>query len=136
MHMLCNDVLGKVDSGTREVLGFDRPLKLETIARLQIPLDRVKGTVYNLTEWKYGFSTAIYTYGDILRLVNYVQKYMVKGQQQIFGRYFWYSKNMELYPELELRNEWGAFASSFSPVRENSAGMRFKFENHNTLKEE
>ena len=138
MHCLMNDVLDKVDSGTRMVLGFDKPLRLDTINRLGIAPDRVKGIVYNITEWPYGFTTAIYTFGDILQLVNYIQKYMVKGQQQIFGKYFWYSRNMKIYPDIELlESEYShgrSFQKSAAEARYSSgAGCSFKYENHNTM---
>ena len=64
-HALINDCDFKfVDSGTRLVKGHDKPLKIDTIKRLHI-CDKLGcdisdlPVVYNVSDWRYGFSTAI-----------------------------------------------------------------------------
>lgn len=83
-HALINDCDFKfVDSGTRLVRGHDKPLKIDTIKRLHI-CDKLGcdisdlPVVYNVSDWKYGFSTAIQTYGQMSNLAFYVTKYITK----------------------------------------------------------
>lgn len=83
-HALINDCDFKfVDSGTRLVKGHDKPLKIDTIKRLHI-CDKLGcdisdlPVVYNVSDWKYGFSTAIQTYGQMSNLAFYVTKYITK----------------------------------------------------------
>lgn len=104
-HMLCNNIFELVDSGTRNVEGFTKPLKISTIERYNIPDNRIKNIIYNVKNWKYGFSTALYTYGDGIGVSKYVADYITKGSKRIFGRYYWVSKNLNMYAPIELRDE-------------------------------
>ena len=104
-HMLSNNVFELVDSGTRKVEGFSKPLKVSTIERYGITPDRVKHVIYNVQNWKYGFSTAEYTYGDGAGVSKYVADYITKGTKRIFGRYYWVSKNLRMYAPIELVDE-------------------------------
>ncbi|MBQ9121273.1 MAG: hypothetical protein IJY12_02785 [Clostridia bacterium] len=110
-HLLVNDVFNLVDSGTRKVEGFDNPVSLATIRRLQIPEDRIKHVVYNVTDWKYGFSTAIHVYGDRNRMKNYLLKYITKDDNKIFGKRYWFSKNNTIYPVIQYENTFGFYQS-------------------------
>lgn len=99
-HALINDCDFKfVDSGTRLVKGHDKPLKIDTIKRLHI-CDKLGcdisdlPVVYNVSDWRYGFSTAIQTYGQMSNLAFYVTKYITKDVKKIFGKFFWSSKNI------------------------------------------
>lgn len=108
-HIVTNDVFKLVDSGTRVVDGFRKPIKLETIAKYNIPESRIKSVVYNLPEWKLGWSTAIKVYGDSIGVAAYIAKYMTKTSEtldaeKIFGKRYWCSRNMELYAPVELEN--------------------------------
>lgn len=79
-HLLCNDIFELVDSGKRS-----------------------NGRkVYNLPEWKYGFSTAIYTHGDRAKLSCYITKYITKGNDSVFGRFYWSSRNIVREPDITL----------------------------------
>lgn len=85
-HLLCNDGVFKlVDSG-----------KFEKCK------DGVKRPVYNVSDWKYGFSTAIEIYGDICACACYLTKYITKQSNMIFGRYYWSSRNLIRSPETIL----------------------------------
>ena len=106
-HALTNDVdLGFTDSGTRCVKGYSKPVKLETIREKKLleksglSEDDLK-VVYNITDWKYGFSTAIATYGDPANLAFYVTKYLTKDVKKIFGKFYWHSQNIRTKPEVE-----------------------------------
>lgn len=71
MHGLINDALDVMDSGTRTVKGFDKPVKLATIRSMGLSKN-VQDIVYNVPAWKYGFSTAVKVHGDpvLLRLTS------------------------------------------------------------------
>lgn len=85
-----------------KVKGIKKPIKEETIKKYNVPVDRVLYPVYNCKDWKYGFSTAISVYGTPSRLANYVLKYITKDIENIFGKTYWCSKNLKLYPDIEL----------------------------------
>lgn len=71
-----------VDSGTVSVPGHKKPIKRSTAKRLHIPLDDWH-TVYNIPEWRYGFSTAIPVYGnDRGALAAYMCKEFCKDVQK------------------------------------------------------
>ena len=109
-HALINDChLKFVDSSTRLVRGFDKPVHLQTIreknllARSGLSEDDLR-VVYNISDWKYGFSTAIETYGDPANLAFYVTKYLTKDVKKIFGRFYWHSQNINTKPVTEYLN--------------------------------
>ena len=89
-HVLCNDVLSLVDSGTVKVPKRKKPIKIATADRYKIPLEDRK-TVYNITDWIWGFSTAIQITGDDCRVkvANYLRKYLTKDSDKIGGRYYY-----------------------------------------------
>ena len=89
-HVLCNDVLSMVDSGTVSVPQKKKPVKVSTADRYKIPLEDRK-VVYNISDWSYGFSTAIEITGDPERIktANYLRKYLTKDTEKIGGRYYY-----------------------------------------------
>lgn len=94
-HLLCNAAaLGLVDSGTVSVPEHKKPIKVATADRLHIPVD-VRKTVYNVPNWKLGFSTAVMTYGDVAAVANYVGKYITKGEEKIGGRWYYSGGKLE-----------------------------------------
>ena len=92
-HALISGDLTMVDSGTRIVEGFDKPLSFSTI-RSKGLTGKIISPVYNVTDWKYGFSTAVPIYGDGAALSTYVTKYITKNCKKIFGKYYWSSKGL------------------------------------------
>ena len=92
-HALINDVLPKVDSGTISLRG-KKPHRPRSEAQRAAWLASGGRTVYNLSAWGWGFSTAIYLYGDRAAAVGYVTKYITKAQKKIGGR--WYYSGGEL----------------------------------------
>lgn len=52
-------------------------------------VDRGGHKVYNITDWTFGFSTAIGLYGDYASAVGYVCKYISKAQAKIGGRWYY-----------------------------------------------
>lgn len=97
-HGFINDVLEMVDSGTRLVKGRKKPVKLDTLKRLGID-EKDTQIVYNVPDWKFGFTTAIIPQGN--GLYSYITKYITKDNKAIFGRYYWSSRNLVREPEIE-----------------------------------
>lgn len=54
--------------------------------------------VYNLTEWRYGYSTAVHIYGSREAALGYISKYITKAQQSglghIGGRWYLHGGNL------------------------------------------
>lgn len=103
-HAIINGALKLVDSGTRLVEGFDRPIKLSTI-RAKGLMSRIRAVVFNLPEWKYGFSTAVAidkAHDGLARIGNYLMKYITKDTEKIFGKRYWFSRGLRIYPEVQL----------------------------------
>lgn len=116
-HMLCNNIFQLVDSGTKTYTHFKRPMRDATALARGLDPDQGQ-TVYNVPEWRYGFTTAIKVYGDPGKLAFYLTKYLTKDMKKIFGKYYWSSKNIVRKPQIILSNsdydavqasEYGAF---------------------------
>lgn len=45
--------------------------------------------IYNMPQWKLGFSTAIPTYGDNFAIAKYITKYITKDFCKIFGNFYY-----------------------------------------------
>lgn len=88
MHGLVSGDMQFVDSGTVQVAGYSKPMKLETALRKNIPAEQLH-TVYNMPQWSLGFSTAIPTYGDVVNCAKYITKYVTKDVQKIFGNFYY-----------------------------------------------
>lgn len=100
-HVLIRGDLKVVDSGTVTWKGQKKPVKRSTAQRMGVKFECLQ-TVYNVPSWKLGYSTAIRTYGDGQELAYYVGKYITKGNDKIFGRYYWHSQNIKQWPEVYL----------------------------------
>ncbi len=59
--------------------------------------------IYNMPQWKFGFSTAIELYGDFINCAKYITKYISKDFRKIFGS-FYYAGGCGLvrHPDVEL----------------------------------
>lgn len=103
-HCLINDVFPMIDSGTRICEGnLRKPMRIETIQRLGLQ-DKIKSVVYNVPDWKYGFSTAIPVYGNGRALAAYITKYVTKECEKIFGKYYWSCEKLTRDPEITYTN--------------------------------
>jgi hypothetical protein len=58
-------------------------------------------TIYNMPQWKYGWTTAIPTQGDPQRIAHYITKYITKAGGKIFGNYY-YAGGRDLIREAEV----------------------------------
>lgn len=91
-HFLMNDCLPLEDSGTVIRPNGGKPVKVKTALYQRYKLEDCR-TVYNLKDWKLGFTTAIRLYGDRAAVASYIGKYITKGQK-VGGR--WYYSGGEL----------------------------------------
>lgn len=90
-HGLINDSLTFVDSGTVKVPSktFNKPLKKSTAKSYGYSLsDPNVRTVYNISEYKLGFSTAVHIDNNVESVSKYMTKYTCKNFQKIFGQSF------------------------------------------------
>lgn len=89
-HVLTNSALCLVDSGTVKCPRHKKPIKIRTADRYGVPLSDRK-TVFNISDWVYGFSTAIAIDGDplLVKVGNYLRKYMTKDEQKVGGRWYY-----------------------------------------------
>lgn len=85
----------------------------------------------NTPEWRYGFTTAIPLDDQKIRVANYVTKYITKGSDKIFGKYFWSSKNIQREPHVILTDtDFSAVnAEVFQPLAFND-NLQFKYESN------
>lgn len=51
-------------------------------------------TIYNMPQWKYGFSTAFRLYGDGQTVARYMTKYITKDLSKIFGKFYFSSRGL------------------------------------------
>lgn len=87
--------------------------------------------VYNVTDWRYGWSTCIKLDDQKMRVANYVTKYITKGSDKIFGKYFWSSKNIQREPQIILTDTEfeSVTAEVFQPLAYND-NLQFKYESN------
>lgn len=114
--------LGLTPSGTYifKHSRFNKPIKARTA--INSGLDIKEGQeVFNVTKWKYGFSTAIKTDDNKYALAAYITKYITKDTEKIFGKSYWHSKGV-LKPLVSYEN------SDFEAVEASyRAGDYYKF---------
>ena len=102
-HGFFNGALPVEDSGTILPAGGGRPRKPRSPAQRAAWIEMGGKPVYNLPRWGWGFSTAVELTGDRRRAINYVCKYITKGDHKVGGR--WYYSGGDLRrPEVYLCN--------------------------------
>lgn len=89
-----------VDSGTIVPVGGGRPKRPRSKRERERMLSDGGHVVYNLPDWKYGYSTAIALYGSYQSAVSYVCKYVSKAVEKIGGRWY-YSGGKLRKPDLQ-----------------------------------
>lgn len=84
-HFLMNSsALRLTDSGTVSIEGRKKPIRIATANRQHIPHEK-RHTVYNVEDWRLGYSTAILTYGDRGAVSRYISKELNKTIQKAVG---------------------------------------------------
>lgn len=84
-HGFFNDCMEFVDSGHTDAAGHP---------------------IFNLKDWKFGFSAAVEIYGDYARAVSYVCKYIGKQGEKVGGRWYYSGGKLDaptvIFPELSI----------------------------------
>ena len=129
-HFLCNaSALKLVDSDTVIVKGHKKPIKNKTADRYGVPLDE-RRTVYNISDWSLGFTTAVKTYGSIEAVAHYIGKYITKSEGGKVGGRWYYSGGKLQRPVLTYQrvsfNDFDNYTYSFD-----CSGGRFKVVKYN-----
>lgn len=124
-HALINDCFRLEDSGRRIYHG--KAWKVEDLENYRVYTGGLK-PVFNIPDWKYGFSTAIPLDGEVARVAYYITKYVTKDIQKIFGKFFWSSKNIVRDTDVHFMNvDYNAIPKKeYSPMY----GLGFKYERH------
>ena len=111
-HFLTNDTLPLVYSGTVVRPNGGRPVKEATAMRQGFDIGACR-RVYNVKDWRLGFTTSIYTYGDREAVAAYIGKYITKSYGKIGGRWY-YSGGELLKPVYKYRREsFGDFVGDY-----------------------
>lgn len=93
-HGLINfENLSLIDSGTKSYKGYKKPMRDYKAIRLGLNPEEGK-IVYNIPNWRFGFTTCIKTYGDSCAVSHYISKYLTKDCSKIFGKFFWHSRGL------------------------------------------
>jgi hypothetical protein len=88
-HGLINDSLKMVHSGTYKIEGSKSPVRLSTLKKKGLTVDgETVKDVYNVEDYKLGFSTAVRLDGNATRVAFYMTKYCTKDLEKIFGSYY------------------------------------------------
>lgn len=88
-HGLINDSLTMTWDDMVMIPTYDKPIKLSTAERNGYKLgDENVRKVYNIAEYKLGFSTAVKIDDNVEAVSKYMTKYTCKNFQKIFGKTF------------------------------------------------
>lgn len=102
-HGFIDDSLEVVDSGTKKYRNVKKPMSDSTALSRGFSLSDGH-VVYNVPLWKFGYTTAIKTYNGPHAIATYIMKYITKDSKEIFGRYYWSSRNLCRSPSLYFDN--------------------------------
>jgi hypothetical protein len=100
-HGLFNDVLEAHESGVLSPPNGGKPRRPRTDSERLRMLSSGWHEIFNLPDWKHGYTTAIELYGERNKAIAYVCKYIGKSGSKLGGRYY-YSGGDLLRPRIEL----------------------------------
>lgn len=90
-HGLCNDCFNFVHSGTYKVSGRKKPVRLSTLKKLKLsPNSENVRDVFNITDYKLGFATAVRLDSNKEAVAFYMTKYATKELElhKILGKFY------------------------------------------------
>lgn len=88
-HGLVNDTLTFTPSGNYKIKGQKGTVKLSTLRKKGKNItDSDVQEVFNIKEYKLGFSTAVKLDGNVTAVSYYMTKYCTKDLEKIFGSYY------------------------------------------------
>mgnify|MGYP004647998565 CR=1 FL=1 len=132
IHALVNDVLKRVDSG-RVLFKDGKAWRRDDLVRRGVDVSAYK-TIYNVPQWKYGFTTAIPVSGSPAALACYITKYITKDCKKIFGKYYLSSRNICRKADVICCN-----TDEFNTIERESVthgGMSFKYQSDFNMQED
>lgn len=89
-HGLVNSSLKMTDSQTFIVPGKKKPVKKLTLDKLGFSAeDEAVRRVFNIDDWKLGFSSAINLDDNCEAVAKYITKYITKDCQKIMGKFYY-----------------------------------------------
>ncbi len=88
--------------------------------------DKQGHTIYNMPQWKYGFSTAIRLYGDVEHTAKYITKYITKDLKKIFGSFYFAGGGVNRNPNTIVFNaDYREIPGTEFPVEVAGYGMKY-----------
>ena len=88
--------IGFVDSGTIDMDGWKHPKRPRSERERERWLANGGRVVYNISDWSYGFTTAIELYGEKAAAVGYCVKYVGKQKEKLGGRWYYSGGSLSL----------------------------------------
>jgi hypothetical protein len=82
-------------------------------------------TIYNADQWTYGWSTVIELDHNVPKIAGYVMKYMAKGNDKIFGKFYFSGGKLNRSVPTEYFN--ADFQEVDGKEYEPFSGLRFKY---------
>lgn len=58
--------------------------------------------IFNMPDWKFGFTECVPLDENYEQTCNYVTKYLTKGSQKIFGKWYFASRNLRKKPDIAV----------------------------------
>lgn len=83
--------------------------------------------IYNISDWRFGFTTAERCYGFRHAIANYVSKYISKSELKIRGRWYMHSHNLTLPEHRYFTVDYSAVTGKLYTVPERSARLEIKY---------
>ena len=77
--------------------------------------------IFNMLDWKLGYSTCIPIDENYDRTCNYLVKYFTKDAQKMFGKWYLSSRSLRKKPDIELISDgmdYGAFRADYPELSE------------------
>lgn len=62
--------------------------------------DKAGRPIFNMLDWKWGFSTCVPLDGEYERAIHYVTKYITKAKDKIFGKWYFSSRTLKKKPDI------------------------------------
>lgn len=95
-HGLIGGDMKIAHSGTYKIMGEKRPIKLQTLKKRGfLPNSEGVKDVYNLADYKLGFSTAVKLDENVEAVAMYMTKYCTKDLGKIFGNFYFSGGKIE-----------------------------------------
>lgn len=132
-HGLINESLDMVESDTVLIPIRDKPVKISTARRLKVPEEQWR-TVYNINNYKFGWSTAVKIDDNVEAVSRYMTKYTCKNFQKIFGQSFFAGGGVNRgLPTYYIDIPYQYFAGQEYKLPENLGGVKYLLLDTNTF---